>query len=129
MTKDELISECLKMPDSYIDYPFDPTTAVVKNVHGKMFAFMDYVNPEKIKKNCRADAPVQDGDLFLNLKCDPALIEILRGRYKAVLPGYYSSKNHWNTIVIDKDVPLEELKKMIRLSFDLISGDKKKGFV
>ena len=50
MTKDELIQECLKMPDSYIDYPFDPSTAVIKNAKGKMFAFLDYVDPVKIKK-------------------------------------------------------------------------------
>ena len=126
MTKDEVISECLKMPDSYVDYPFDPTTAVLKNAKGKMFAFTDFVNPEKIKKNCGADAPVSDGDLFLNLKCEPALIEILRGQYKAVLPGYYSNKNHWNTIIIDKDVSIDELRKMIRMSFELVSGAKGK---
>jgi predicted DNA-binding protein (MmcQ/YjbR family) len=126
MTKDELINECLKMPDSYADYPFDPTTAVIKNVKGKMFAFLDFVNPEKIKKNCGQDAPVSNGDLFLNLKCSPALIEVLRAQYKAVLPGYYSNKNHWNTIVIDKDVPIEELRKMIKLSFDLVFGVKSK---
>ena len=95
MTKDEVINECLKMPDSFVDYPFDPTTAVIKNVHGKMFAFTDFVNPEKIKRSCGADAPALDGDLFLNLKCEPALIEILRGQYEAVLPGYYSNKLHW----------------------------------
>ena len=115
------------MPDSFLDFPFDETTAVIKNKNGKMFAFADHVNPEKIKKNCGADAPVSDGDLFISLKCEPALCEILRGQYKAVLPGYYCNKLHWNTIIIDKDVPLDELKKMIRLSFDLVSksGQKK----
>jgi len=34
MTKDELIKECLT--DSYVDYPFDLTTAVIKNAKGKM---------------------------------------------------------------------------------------------
>jgi len=108
------------MPDSFVDYPFDATTAAIKNQKGKMFAFLDFVAPEKIKKNCGADAPVSDGDLFINLKCSPSLIEALRAQYRAVLPGYYSNKNHWNTIVIDKDVSTEELRKMIRLSFDLV---------
>ena len=124
MTKDELIQECLKMPDSYIDYPFDPSTAVIKNAKGKMFAFLDYVDPVKIKKSCDPDAPVADGDLFLNLKCRPDLIEALRAQYRAVLPGYYSNRNHWNTVVIDKDVPYEELQKMIRMSFELVNGKK-----
>lgn len=125
MTKDELIGECLKMPDSYLDYPFGPTTAVIKNAKGKMFAFLDFVDPEKIKKNCKADAPVSDGDLFVSLKCDPALIEALRAQYTAVLPGYYCNKNHWNTVVTDKDVSADELRKMIEMSFDLVSGRRK----
>ena len=126
MTKEELMQECLAMPDSYVDYPFDPSTAVIKNQKGKMFAFFDFVAPEKIKKSCGLDAPVSDGDLFLNLKCSPELIEVFRERYKAVLLGYYSNKNHWNTIIMDKDVPIEELRKMIQLSFDLVSGAKKR---
>jgi len=127
MTKDELISECLKMPDSFVDYPFAtaPTTALIKNAKGKMFAFTDFANSERIKKSCGTDAPVSDGDLFLNLKCDPALIEILKAQYKAVLFGYCSNRNHWITIIIDKDVSLKELRKMIQLSFDLVSGIKK----
>jgi predicted DNA-binding protein (MmcQ/YjbR family) len=125
MTKEELVQECLKMPESFADYPFGPTTAVIKNKAGKMFAFTDRVNPEKIKKNCDPEAPVQDGDIFLNLKCSPDLIEIFRAKYKAVLPGYYSNKNHWNTIIIGKDVPIEEIRKMIELSFDLTGGKKK----
>ena len=120
MTKDELMQECLKMSGSFVDYPFDATTAVIKNAKGKMFAFLDFVSPEKIKKNCCQDAPVADGDLFINLKCSSDLIEVFRGRYKAVLPGYYSNKNHWNTVIVDKDVPTDELLKMIRLSFDLV---------
>jgi len=126
MTKDELIAECLKMPDSYADYPFGPATAVIKNAKGKMFAFLDYADAAKIKKNCGEDAPVEGGDIFINLKCGQVLIEIFRAQYKAVLPGYYSNKNHWNTIITGKDVPLEELRKMIRLSFDLVFGIKLK---
>lgn len=126
MTKEELINECLKMPDAYLDFPFDATTAVIKiKPSGKMFAYMDFVNPEKIKKNCGMSAPVTDGDLFITLKCEPALCEVLRSKYKAVLPGYYANKIHWNTVIVDKDVPAEELLKMIQFSYDLIAPKKK----
>ena len=126
-TKDDIIAECLKMEGSFVDYPFTPTTAVIKTAKGKMFAFTDLAPADKIKKNCGADAPVEDGDIFLNLKCSPDLIEIFRAQYKSVLPGYYSSKAHWNTIIVGKDVPHEELIKMIRLSFELVNGKKKQG--
>ena len=104
MTKDQLIQECLKMPDCFLCYPFDATTAVIKNAKGKMIAFLDYAIAARIKKNCSPGAPVEDGDLIINLKCSPDLVEIFRSQYKAVLPGYYSGKNSWNTIIIGKDV-------------------------
>ena len=92
MTKEQLIEECLKVGESYLDYPFDATTAVIKvKDNGKMFAFMDYAKAEKIKKSCGADTPVEDGDLFVNLKCNPELSEILRKKYTAVVSGYYCS--------------------------------------
>jgi len=125
MTKEELINECLKMPGSYLDYPFGPTTAVLKTAKGKMFAFLDYAKPQSIKKSCGADAPVSDGDIFINLKCERALIDIFRAQYKAVLPGYYdSSKIHWNTVIVDKDVPTNELIKMIQHSFEMVTKTK-----
>jgi len=59
------------------------------------------------------------------LKCPPALIFVLRDKYKAVLPGYYSNKMHWNTIIHGKDVSDEEIKKMIQMSYDLVTPQKK----
>jgi len=126
MTKEKLIEECLKMPDSYVDYPYDPTTAVVRNKEKKTFALVDYCNPEKMKRSCGEDAPIKDGDIFINLKFPPIIIHAVRDQYKAVLPGYYSDKNHWNTIILGKDVPLDEIKKMIQLSYDLVAPKVKK---
>lgn len=125
MDKQGLIDECLKMEGSLLCFPFDATTAVIKTAEGKMFAYADFVSPEKIKKNCGADAPAEDGDIFITLKCLPELIEPLRQQYAAVIPGYYANKNHWNTVIINKDVPTEELRKMILTSFELVSPKKK----
>jgi len=127
MTKEQLIEECLKAGESYLCYPFDATTAVIKvQKNGKMFAFTDYANAGKIKKSCGAETPVEDGDLFINLKCNIELSEILRKKYAAVVPGYYCSKAHmsWNTVIVGKDVPFDELKKMIALSYQLVASKK-----
>jgi predicted DNA-binding protein (MmcQ/YjbR family) len=40
--------------------------------------------------------------------------------YESVTPGYHMNKTHWNTVVIDGDVPEDDLKRMIEHSYDLI---------
>ncbi|MCL2756423.1 MAG: MmcQ/YjbR family DNA-binding protein [Firmicutes bacterium] len=126
MTKEQLINFCLEMPDSSVDYPYGPDVEVIRNKAGKSFALIGICQAEPMKRSCGTDAPIKDGDVFITLKCPPELIFIFRDQYKSVLPGYYSNKNHWNTIILGKDLPIEELKKMILLSFDLVTPQKKK---
>ena len=129
MTKDELIAECLKMPDSYVDYPYGPGVEVIKNKAGKSFANIGNFTQKEVisvKKNCDPNAPVEEGDLNITLKCPPKLIHPFREKYAALIPGYYSNKNHWNTIIIGKDVPCDEVREMIRESYNLVTPMKKK---
>lgn len=115
------------MPDSYVDYPYGPDVEVLKNKTGKSFALVGICEVEPMKRSCGADAPIEEGDIYITLKCPPELIYMLRDEYKAVLPGYYSNKSHWNTIIIGKDVPNDEIKKMILVSYDLVTPPNKKG--
>ena len=126
MKKQQLINECLQMPESSVDYPYGPEYEVIKNKAGKSFALIGDVEVDAMKRSCGQDALIEAGDIFINLKCPPELIFILRDKYRAVLPGYYSNKNHWNTIIVGKDVPNDEIKKMIRMSYDLVTPQKKK---
>jgi len=125
MKKDELIKECLVFPESTVSYPYGPDCEVIKNKAGKSFALIGMCEVDAMKRSCGADAPIEEGDVFITLKCPPALIFVLRDKYKAVLPGYYSNKMHWNTIIPGKDVPDEEIKKMIQMSYDLVTPQKK----
>jgi predicted DNA-binding protein (MmcQ/YjbR family) len=63
-----------------------------------------------------------DGELSLNLKCDPAYALELRERYPAVIPGYHMNKKHWNTILLDGTVPDKEVFSWIDHSYELIPG-------
>ena len=90
------------MPDCKLDYPFGENTAVYK-VNDKMFALVT------VKKE-----PVQ-----ISLKCDPLLAEHLRQKYESVLPGYHLNKKHWNTILLTGQLSWDEIKDLIRLSYDL----------
>jgi len=126
MTKDQLIKECLQLPESTVYYPYGPDVEVIRNSAGKGFALIGTCEVASMKKSCGEDAPIEEGDIFITLKCPPELIFVLRDEYKAVLPGYYSNKDHWNTIIIGKDVPHSEIKKMIIMSYDLVAPKKKK---
>lgn len=94
----------LSMPGAKLDYPFGENTAVYK-VEDKMFALV-----------AENKEPVQ-----ISLKCDPLLAETLREKYETVMPGYHLNKKHWNTIVLTGQLSWDEIKDLIRHSYDLVS--------
>ena len=57
---------------------------------------------------------------YINLKLDPAEGEFFRQQYKDVTPGYYSNKQHWNSINPDGDLPDELLREMLDKSYQLV---------
>lgn len=110
MTHKELHEYLLSFPNVWLDFPFGEDTSVYKiglkeNGGGKMFALV-------------AD---QSKPLRVSLKCDPLLAEKLREVYETVLPGYHLNKRHWNTIILSGQVPDDELRSMITLSYNLAS--------
>jgi len=103
MTHQEVEEYLLSMPGAKLDYPFGENTAVYK-VDDKMFAL--------VREN---KEPVQ-----LSLKCDPVLAETLRAKYDTVMVGYHLNKKHWNTIVLTGQLSWDEIKDLIRHSYDLV---------
>ncbi len=85
-------------------FPFGDDTLVFK-AGGKIFALINL-----------------NGDLSINLKCDPLLAIELRERYSSVTPGYHMNKKHWNTVLLDGSVPDKEVFSWIDHSYDLIVG-------
>jgi predicted DNA-binding protein (MmcQ/YjbR family) len=105
MTHKKVEKYLLGLPGAKLDYPFGEEAAVYK-VKDKMFAVIR-----------EGKTPVQ-----LSLKCDPLLAETLREKYETVLPGYHLNKKHWNTILLTGQLPWEEIKGLITLSYNLVSG-------
>lgn len=99
---------CLSMEDVEECMPFGPDTLVYK-VRGKIFALANL-----------------DGDLSVNLKCDPVLAIDLRENYPAVTPGYHMNKKHWNTVMADGSVPDKIFIKWIDHSYEIVKTSKKK---
>ncbi len=95
----------LSMPNAKLEYPFGEDVAVYK-AGDKMFALIaERSNPVRI-----------------SLKCDPKLSEILRKKYETVMPGYHLNKKHWNTVVLSGQLPWDDVKGLIRHSYELVAG-------
>lgn len=111
MTRKELDEYLLSFPNTWLDFPFGEDTSVYKvgdkaANDGKFFAII-----QDTKK------PLQ-----ISLKCDPQLAELLRDKYETVVPGYHLNKKHWNTIICTGQVPDDELKDLVNLSYQLVSA-------
>ena len=103
MTLEQFRSYCLSKPGSVEDFPFGDDVIVFK-VGGKIFA-LSGVDPFE----------------SVNLKCDPERAQELREAYPSVLPGYHMNKKHWNTILMDRTIPLKTIYDWIDHSYSLVS--------
>lgn len=64
---------------------------------------------------------------YINLKLEPLEGEFYREQFSDVMPGYYSNKQHWNSIKPNGEVPDDLLREMLDKSYGLVlSGLPKK---
>lgn len=103
LTLKKIRSYCNSKKGASEDFPFDFQTLVFK-VGGKIFALTD----------------IDATELALNLKCDPYVSLDLRSRYPQITPGYHMNKKHWNTVLIDGNIPDKEILRLIDHSYELI---------
>lgn len=91
---------CLRMKGTSEGMPFGDDTLVFK-VMGKMFALANL-----------------EGDLSINLKCNPELAIDLREKYPAVIPGYHMNKQQWNSVVVDGSISDNLIFEWVKHSYD-----------
>lgn len=109
MTKKELETYILGLPNAKLDYPFGEDVAVYKvpvKDEDKMFALI----PEK------------SNPVSISLKCDPQLAVLLRERYESVMEGYHLNKKHWNTMLMTGQLTDQEVQDLILHSYNLVTG-------
>jgi predicted DNA-binding protein (MmcQ/YjbR family) len=111
MNKEEIISYCLTYPDTYEDYPFDENWAVIRHRGNKKIFALIYNN---------------NGQLCVNLKCEPSRADFYRSIFEDVHPGYHMNKMHWNTVRLDGNMLDEDLFEMVHHSFQLTKPKIKK---
>lgn len=109
MDLEEVIAQCMRLPEVEETTPFGPEVLVYK-VAGKMFA---------------ATAP-DDVPSRINLKCDPDRALELRDQHESIIPGWHMNKRHWNTVLLDGGVSDELLAELVRHSYELVVKGLKK---
>lgn len=104
-TRQDAIKYCLSLYNAFEDYPFrdDNWTIMRHRGNKKMFA------------------AIYDrmGNIWLNLKCDPDLAYMWRNTFESVIPAYHMNKYHWNSVILDGNVPDDAIKTMIKDSYEL----------
>jgi predicted DNA-binding protein (MmcQ/YjbR family) len=106
MDIESLRDYCIAKKGATESFPFGEDTLVFK-ASEKIFALVNL-----------------DGELSINLKCDPAYAIELREHYPCVTPGYHMNKKHWNTILLDGAVPDKEVFSWIDHSYQLVVGKR-----
>ena len=102
MNIEELRDYCILKKGVTESFPFDDKVLVFK-VMNKMFALVNVEIADSV-----------------NLKCDPEHAQELRHIFSSVIPGYHMNKKHWNTILLNGELPKGEIERQIDHSYQLV---------
>jgi predicted DNA-binding protein (MmcQ/YjbR family) len=94
---------CLAKAAVTESFPFDETTLIFK-VADKVFALLN----------------LDKKHLSINLKCNPERSLELRERYLSIKPGYHMNKTHWNTLIVEGELPKQLVEDLIDHSYNLV---------
>lgn len=106
ISREEVLEYGLSFPNTYQDAPFHDENWQLIRVRGSKKAFLWTYE--------------RNGDLCINIKVSPEWRDFWRNVYEAVIPGYHQNKEHWNTVILNGTVPVEDVKRMIAESYDLV---------
>lgn len=111
-TREEALAYGLSFPNTYQEAPFHDDNWQLVRVRDSEKAFLWTYE--------------RNGYIHLNVKVDPEWREVWRNAYESVIPGWHQNKEHWNTVILDGKVPDEEIRRMIALSYDLVTDSPTK---
>lgn len=103
---------CLSLPGCTEKMPFE------KFFHGKHSFLAFYVAGRMF---CYFDIDKFDK---CNIRCKPEQIDMLEAVYEAVGRPYNLSPGHWISVAFNEDVADDELKSLVRQSYDIAIGHK-----
>ena len=108
--RQDVLGYGLTFEGAYLDTPFkDKNWQLLRyDVNKRAFAFVYE----------------REGHVWVNVKVRPEWRDFWRQVYSSVVPAYHQNKEHWNSIILDGSVPEEEVKRMLRESYELIKDLK-----
>ena len=110
MEIDEILDYALSLPDTKEAMPFGPNTVVIKH-HEKLFLILN----------------LSKEPLSFNYKADPEDIITQREDYSEyIIPGYHMNKRHWNTFIINRQLPTKLVQSLIKTSHALVGKTSNK---
>ena len=112
LTREEVLEYGLSFSGTYTDAPFHDDNWQLVRVQGRKKAFLWTYE--------------RNGYININVKADPEWRDFWRNAYDSVLPGWHQNKEHWNTIILDGSVPVEDIKNMIKESYNLVTDSPSK---
>ena len=104
------------------DYPWadTPRSAVFRHAgNRKWFALITEVPRDRL--GLAGTEPLD----VVNFKCDPILIASLRGE-TGIFPAYHMNKASWITAALDGSVPLETLRLLLDVIYELTRSNPHK---
>jgi predicted DNA-binding protein (MmcQ/YjbR family) len=104
MNVEQIREYCLSLQGVTEDMPFGEDTLVFR-VMNKIFALTNL-----------------EGEIWINLKCDPARAVELREEHTAIVPGYHMNKRHWNSLIMNGSLKRELVTSLIDHSYELVAG-------
>ena len=110
-TREEAINYCLKLENTYEDYPFSDKnwTLMRHKENKKVFAWI-----------------FKRGDhIWINLKCENGWLDFYRQNYPSIVPAFHLNKEHWNSIILDGTIPGEVIYDLVRRSYNLAKQKNK----
>ena len=110
LTEEQIIEYGLTLEGAQVKYPYGKTPLVLATPDGHEFCEL-YEGPSP---------------LHLVMKNTPERSLILRSTYRSVQPGYRCNKKYWNSVFIDGSMPDEDIKALLRQSYELSCKIRKK---
>ena len=101
MNIEELRDFCLSLKEATEDMPFDDEYLIFR-ILNKWFVVI----------------PLNDSELKISVKCNPAKAIELREQYNCVYPAWHFNKKYWNSIILNEDMDDETVKHWIRHSVE-----------
>jgi len=109
MNVEDIRDYALSLPQTEEGMPFGDTVVVFKT-NNKIFLLLSL------------DAePLQ-----FNVKCNPDRAVELREAYDCIIPGYHMNKKHWNTVIVNGNLPNKFLREQILHSYQLVAPKNKR---